>query len=270
MSIFSPEGQNIFSPAIPVLLVGPPGVGKTAMVQGSFGHTEKVLCSTMVEEDVAGLPYREGQFDYRTIPGIFQRLYEADSQGKTTVLFLDELDKARRSVADTLLTLVASRHVGSSVLPAKTCIAAAVNPPEFGGGDGVSEAMLSRFCVVEFFPNVMNWTQWAESQFGHIDGVFPVLENLRSGRLPIFDMVGEGFNRRITCPRTFELVFKALAQHGKNSDLFATFTKGLLTSQAASQVLNLANNVKSDVMDNSLEIVRSAVKNNKNTPILRL
>ena len=61
----------------PLLLIGPPGIGKTEMVRGNFDYTEVMLASTMVEEDIAGLPYREENYDYRTIPAMFRNLQKA-------------------------------------------------------------------------------------------------------------------------------------------------------------------------------------------------
>lgn len=260
---------NLFSSAVPILLVGAPGVGKTAHVQAKFDYAEVVLTSTLVEEDIAGLPYREGDYDYRTIPGIFRRLADADAAGKTTVLFLDELDKARRSVADTLLTLIASRRVGAAVLPARTCIAAAANPPEFGGGDGISDAMISRFAVVDYVPDVVRWADWADSQF---EGVAArrVTAAVRCGEMPIFDMTGDGLTRRITTPRTITLTLHALRELGGGSDAFDSVARGLLTAATASQVLHFVQARDNEVMATASSVARKATGAKNLPPLLRL
>src|SRR6267142_4440705 len=103
---------------LPILMIGAPGIGKTARVLQAFDHVEVLLASAMVEEDIAGLPYKDKNgIEHRTVPCAIHNLYLADKEGKTTCLFLDEMDKARRSVADTLLTLVQSRRVGNNKLP---------------------------------------------------------------------------------------------------------------------------------------------------------
>lgn len=260
---------NIFSPSVPVLLIGAPGTGKTARIRAEFDHSEVVLTSTLVEEDIAGLPYREGNYDFRTIPGIFRRLHDASAEGKSTVLFLDELDKARRSVADTLLTLVASRRVGNADLPKDTCIVAAANPPEFGGGDGISDAMISRFAVIDYIPEVCQWADWALSQFESVAS-YRVIDAVRTGEMPIFDMTGEGLSRRITSPRTITMALRSVEQHGGDSEAFDAIVRGLLTPATASQVLHLVRNIDNEVMRRATKIVRrvSAAKNNPT--ILRL
>jgi hypothetical protein len=257
---------NLFSPSVPVLLVGAPGVGKTASVQAQFEHAEVVLTSTLVEEDISGLPYREGDYDYRTIPALFRRLHDAADAGRSTVLFLDELDKARRSVADTLLTLVASRKVGSTSLPADTCIVAAANPPEFGGGDGISEAMISRFSVIDYVPDVCNWADWAAGQFdGSVSGC--VIDAVRSGEMPVFDMTGEGLDRRITSPRTLAMALRALEAHGGGSDAFDALIRGLLTPATASQVLHLVQKRDNEVLGKATRAARAAAKLNTIKPV---
>lgn len=261
--------QHLFSPEVPILLIGAPGVGKTACVQAHFDHAEVVLTSTLVEEDIAGLPYREGEYDYRTIPSIFRRLHEASDAGKSTVLFLDELDKARRAVADTLLTLVASRRVGSASLPVSTCIVAAANPPEFGGGDGISDAMLSRFSAIDYVPDVCQWSDWADQQFS-IPEAKRVIASVRTGELVIFDMVGDGLSRRITTPRTLTMALKSLERNGLDSDAFDNIVRGLLTPASASQIMHLVTQTKNDVLDHSVSSARAGLAQGKSRSVLRL
>lgn len=261
--------KHLFSPEVPILLIGAPGVGKTARVQAHFDHAEVVLTSTLVEEDIAGLPYREGEYDYRTIPAIFRRLDEASNAGKSTVLFLDELDKARRSVADTLLTLVASRRVGGASLPANTCIVAAANPPEFGGGDGISDAMLSRFSAIDYVPDVCEWSDWASKQFAAEESK-KVIESVRNGELAIFDMVGDGLNKRITSPRTLAMALRALERNGTEDDRFDTVIRGLLTPASATHILHIVTQTKSDVLSHSVASARAGIAQGKARSVLRL
>lgn len=260
---------NIFSPTVPVLLIGAPGTGKTARIRAQFDYAEVVLTSTLVEEDIAGLPYREGDYDYRTVPAIFRRLHDAANDGKSTVLFLDELDKSRRAVADTLLTLVASRRVGNATLPNSTCIVAAANPPEFGGGDGISEAMLSRFSAIDYVPDVCEWADWANSEFTSSEAR-AVIDAVRTGELPVFDMVGEGLERRITSPRTIAMTLSALNSHAPESQQFDALVRGLLTPGSASQVLHLVTKTNNEILDTSVSSMRRASSKKSSHPILRL
>lgn len=252
--------MNNFSSAVPTLLVGPPGAGKTASVLASFDYVEVTLASTLCEEDIGGLPYRDGDYDYRTIPAMFRRLQEADSAGKSTALFLDELDKARRSVADTLLTLIASRKVGAGILPQRTCIIAAANPPELGGGDGISDAMISRFCVSDYIPDPSKWAKWALDKY-KTRTAQKVICGVKTGEIPIIDIAGDGLSRRITSPRTLSLALM-LIEEGKSH-----LIGGLLTAGVSSHIMHIVNNADNEIMDVSLGVVRSAKKRTSIVPL---
>lgn len=239
---------------IPILLVGAPGTGKTAKVCQAFDYVEVCLASTMVEEDIGGLRYRDGDYDYSTIPAMFRRLQEHAYAGKSTCLFLDELDKARRSVADTLLTLIASRQVGAAKLPPSTRIIAAANPPELGGSDGISDTMISRFCVIDYIPDPLEWADWADGFFASF-AAQRVVEAVRQGELPILDIAGEGLNRRITAPRTLADALEII-EIGASHDLI----RGLLTAATASQVMHLIHQVSNPVLQKSIRLRRGKVK----------
>jgi len=250
--------KNLLTNKVPVLFVGAPGVGKTAVVKQCFDYVEVILTSTMVEEDAAGIPYREGEYDYRTIPALFRRLREADEKGLTTCLFFDELDKARRSVADTLLTLVASRRIGDAALPERTCIVAAANPPQYGGGDGVSDAMISRFSVVDFVPSVSGWADWAGGKFKSPAAV-RVIEAVRGGIIPLIECVGEGLDKRISSPRTISLALEYLEEKGSSDD-FERIATGLLTANVASLCISRAKVIKNDSLEKSVSTKLKALK----------
>ena len=223
---------------VPVLLVGYPGVGKTEIVKSLFGYTEILLLSAESEESLSGLPFREGNYDYRTIPAMFRRLEEADKQGKTTCLFLDELDKARRSVADSILSLISSRKIGEATLPSKTVIVAACNPPEAGGADGISQPMLNRFTSVKLEPNVPSWIAWAKERYG---GTLAskVIECIAQNEFPICEITGEGLDMRVTSPRSLELAMKAINALGvSNPKAIEVSLKGLLTPNAVGKIYN--------------------------------
>jgi len=193
---------------INLLLVGHPGVGKTAAVEAEYsGRLVKILLSSMVEEDIAGLPWRENFEERRTKPKFIKDLEMVAEGGEGKIcLFLDEIDKARQEVADTLLTLLQSRKIWDWHLPSCCDIVAAANPPETGGGEGVSEPMLSRFAVVEFKPNPIKWAKWCNDTYPKYRRI---AELVKAGEIPLFDTAGEGLEMRTLSPRTLELAMLA-------------------------------------------------------------
>lgn len=216
---------------IPILYVGAPGTGKTATVQAQYDHCEILLLSSQAEEDIAGIPYRDGLYEKRTIPAYIQRLQQAKG---ITCLFLDELDKARREVADTLLTLITNPCAFG--IPEETEIVAAANPPEWGGGDGISQPMLNRFSVINFAPNFDNWKTYMLQKYGVNEFLNLMIKKLEVREIPFLEANGEGLNWRMTSPRSLENVIKVCLYETSNIDILI---KGLVTPNAASGILEL-------------------------------
>lgn len=251
------------------LLVGPPGIGKTETVLQSYDHVEILLLSSSVEEDLAGLPYREDIYERRTIPPFLVRLQEAAKQGKTTCLFLDELDKARREVADTLLSLIASRRTPYGLeLPEGTEIIAAANPPEFGGGDGISVPMLNRFSVQEFQVDPIKWGTWAKSKFSN-----PVIKDVillfMKGDLPLLDSIGEGLTLKVASPRSITYALTVMQQHLDGQLDYDSATAdicGLLPMYIAAALVDKISVKSDDLIDTAIGIVRRSGTTSEATP----
>ncbi|MBU6232533.1 MAG: AAA family ATPase [Patescibacteria group bacterium] len=227
--------KAILAAGIPVLFTGAPGVGKTEKIRACFDHVEILLLSGESEENIGGLPYRDGAHDYRTIPAMFRRLSDAAAAGKSTALFLDEIDKAERSVADTLLTLVASRQINGNRLPADCAIIGAANPPEWGGGDGLSVPMLNRFAVVEFAPSPPEWGAWAMERH-RSPRCAKIIQLVLSGTIPLLETVGDGMETRTTSPRSLARVMRAV-EAVDDADALELIVRGLLTPNAAGKII---------------------------------
>jgi hypothetical protein len=259
-------------PNIPTLWVGPPGVGKTATVTSTYDYVEIVLLSAMTEEDIMGIPYQIDGKEHRTQPPLFQRLQNASRESKTTALFLDEIDKARREVADTLLTLVASRRIGEHVLPDNCDIVAAANPPEWGGGDGVSQAMQSRFSVRHFTPNVEGWASWFVAQWKetpHETLAQKVADLFTMNTVSLLEVSGTGWDWRLTCPRTVTMAFMGMVNAPSHSEA-RDIAFGLLTARTADAMMSaMVSGDISTAQKVATKIVRSSTMNSDNQ-ILRI
>ena len=121
----------------PVLLEGPPGIGKSGMVNQAARSVklplEVVLLGTRQPEDMAGAPMPDGKGDIKIeciLPAV-RRLCLAKFGG---VLFLDELSCARPATQGAGLGVVQERCVGDTKLPGKVRVFAAANPPEQSAG----------------------------------------------------------------------------------------------------------------------------------------
>ena len=247
---------------INLLLVGHPGVGKTAAVEAEYsGRLVKILLSSMVEEDIAGLPWRENCEERRTKPKFIKDLEILATKGEGKIcLFLDEIDKARQEVADTLLTLLQSRKIWDWEIPSCCDIVAAANPPETGGGEGISEPMLSRFAVVEFKPNPKKWAQWCYNTYPEYGRIAELVE---TGEIPLFYTVGEELDMRTLSPRTLELAMLA------TTTTLATREEqisGLLPAEYCHHFLKITDEVYSDAVN----VLSKAKSQRREKSVLRL
>lgn len=77
------------------------------------------------------------------------------------VLFLDELNRARPEILQTVMDLVLNRRLGGHQLPKGSRIISAVNEGDEYQLTMLDPALVSRFNVYHFSPTVDEWLQWA-------------------------------------------------------------------------------------------------------------
>ena len=153
----TPPEQNI-------MLVGRHGIGKSRILEDFFGgRGEKVVTLFLGQMsdpgDLIGLPH----LDEKTGRTEFMLPYWFPTDGKPVVLFLDELNRARPEVLQTVMDLTLNRKLAGKTLPAGSRIISAVN----GGSEyqltDLDPALVSRFNIYEFAPSVEDWINWARS-----------------------------------------------------------------------------------------------------------
>ena len=120
----------------PLLLEGPPGIGKTKRVAQAANSVHlpmrTVYLGTRQPEDMAGAPMPDGKGGI-TIECILPAVRELTTLGYG-LLFLDELSCARPATQGAGLSVVQERCVGDTKLPGKVRVIAAANPPEQSAG----------------------------------------------------------------------------------------------------------------------------------------
>lgn len=147
----------------PVMLWGPPGVGKSQIVaQVGQRHNVPVIdirLSQMEPSDLRGIPFREGNLVEWAIPAM---LPEAQRHGAQGVLFLDEITSAVPSVSAAAYQLILDRRLGDYTVPEGWAIFAAGNRQ---GDRGVTYTMpaplANRFSHFEVDLNLDDWVAWA-------------------------------------------------------------------------------------------------------------
>lgn len=156
---------------IPLLLWGPPGIGKTATVetlaQESGAHLETLIGSTLEPSDACGYPVpHKGELTFSAPPWA-RRLAAALAAGKKAWLFLDELSCASPAVQAALLRVVQSRRVGDLDLRGCRILAAANRAEHAADGGWLSAAASNRWAHQDFpVPTVEFWSNGEAANWG--------------------------------------------------------------------------------------------------------
>ncbi|HSO45993.1 MAG TPA: AAA family ATPase, partial [Rhodoferax sp.] len=112
----------------PVMLWGPPGVGKSQIVaQVGERHQAPVIdirLSQMEPSDLRGIPFRIGDVVQWAVPAL---LPDAQRHGPRGVLFLDEITSAPPAVSAAAYQLILDRRLGEYRVPDGWVIFAAGN-----------------------------------------------------------------------------------------------------------------------------------------------
>ena len=152
----TPTWQNI-------MLTGRHGIGKSQILTRYFkskGMPVKTLFLGQMSDpgDLLGLPNK----DEETGKTVFMPPYWFPVDGQPIVLFLDEINRARPEILQTVMDLVLNRKLAGRELPEGSRIIAAGNDGEEYQLTDLDPALVSRFNIYTFRPTVEDWLLWAE------------------------------------------------------------------------------------------------------------
>ena len=205
------------SPPTPVMLWGPPGVGKSrivAQVAGANGvPLIDIRLSQMEPTDLRGIPFRNGSRVEWSVPAL---LPDASRHGRRGILFLDEITSAPPPVTAAAYQLILDRRLGEYVLPEGWTLAAAGNRYGDRGVTYVMPAPLAnRFVHYEIEPHVDDWVAWAHG--AEIDERIIAFLRFRPDLLFEFDPARNA--AAFPTPRSWEYAHRALARFAGDPDL---------------------------------------------------
>ena len=146
-----------------IMLVGNHGIGKSEILTEYFSAKGMKVVPLFLGQmsdpgDLIGIPNRNestGKTD-------FMPPYWFPLDGKPIVLFLDELNRARPEVLQTIMDLALNRTLAGRTLPEGSRIISAVNQGDQYQLTDLDPALVSRFNVVVFRPTAQEWLLWAE------------------------------------------------------------------------------------------------------------
>jgi len=164
--------QRALRAGTPVLIWGPPGVGKTATVYAlgrSLGlPVESVIASIRDPADFGGFPV-PAQDGLRLEPMAWAKRLAEAGRG---ILFLDEISTAPPAVQAALLRVVLERVVGDLHLPPDVKIIAAANPPDMAaGGWDLAPPLANRFTHLYWKLDPMAWVEEFPGYWGQAPDV---------------------------------------------------------------------------------------------------
>lgn len=151
---FTPYTQNI-------MLVGRHGIGKSEILTEFFEQKGMKVVTLFLGQmsdpgDLIGLPNKTGEKTDFLPP------YWFPLDGQPIVLFLDELNRARPEVLQTIMDLALNRKLAGRKLPEGSRIISAVNAGEEYQITDLDPALVSRFNIYNFIPTTNEWLLWAD------------------------------------------------------------------------------------------------------------
>ena len=151
----TPSWQNI-------MLAGRHGIGKSQILTNYFESKSMRVVALFLGQmsdpgDLLGLPNK----DEATGKTTFMPPYWFPVDGQPIVLFLDELNRARPEILQTVMDLVLNRKLAGRMLPEGSRIISACNDGDEYQLTDLDPALVSRFNIYTFRPSVEEWLLWA-------------------------------------------------------------------------------------------------------------
>jgi hypothetical protein len=225
----------------PVMLWGPPGVGKSQMV----AHLAKrhgvpvidIRLSQMEPSDLRGIPFRVDDRVEWAVPAI---LPDAERHGPQGVLFLDEITSAPPAVSAAAYQLILDRRLGEYQVPQQWAIFAAGNRQ---GDRGVTYSMpaplANRFSHFEVDTHLDDWVAWA-----YASGIDErIIAFLRFRPELLFDFDPAHNPVAFPSPRSWEFAHRALQKFEDEPQLLQGTLQGCVGPAAGVEVTAFVNSL---------------------------
>ena len=162
----TPASQNI-------MLVGRHGIGKSEILSKFYESQGCKLVTLFLGQmsdpgDLIGLPTQSAQSNgadgNEVMRTNFVPPYWFPADNQPIVLFLDELNRARPEILQTIMDLALNRKLAGRQLPMGSRVIAAINEGDEYQLTQLDPALVSRFNVYYFCPTVQEWLMWAEKE----------------------------------------------------------------------------------------------------------
>ena len=222
----TPASQNI-------MLVGKHGIGKSRILEDYFSNKGAKVVTLFLGQmsdpgDLIGLPEK----NEKTGKTDFMLPYWFPLDNEPVVLFLDELNRARPEVLQTIMDLTLNRKLAGKSLPQGSRIISAVNKGNEYQLTNLDPALVSRFNIYEFQPSVGDWIDWAQKS-----GIDPrIISFIKDNPEYLDSDEDEGLAENLERSpdrRSWERTSQIIKEFDQLSDLQKPLVSGILGSKAA-------------------------------------
>ena len=212
----------------PLFLWGPPGIGKSELVEGITNELGGLMIDLrlgqMEPTDIRGSPFYNkdsGKMDWA--PPVELPDEEMASQYPIVVLFLDELNSAAPSVQSAAYQLILNRRIGKYRLPKNVVMVAAGNrESDKGVTFRMPTPLANRFLHQEMKVDFSSWQQWAVLNNIHKD----VVGYLSFAKQDLYDFDAKSSSRAFATPRTWTFVSELLEDDDGDDDTITNLVAG--------------------------------------------
>jgi len=154
----TPSEQNI-------MLIGKHGIGKSQIISQFYKKKRMKVVVFFLGQmsdpgDLIGLMHKNEQTGHSE----FLPPYWWPTENKPIVLFLDELNRARPEILQSVQDLSLNKTLAGKELPKGSIVISAVNEGEEYQLTDLDPALVSRFNLYEFAPTVEDWLLWADDK----------------------------------------------------------------------------------------------------------
>jgi hypothetical protein len=244
----------------PLFLWGPPGIGKSELVEGIASDLGGLMIDLrlgqMEPTDIRGIPFYNkdiGKMDWA--PPVELPDDETASRYPIVVLFLDELNSAAPSVQSAAYQLILNRRIGKYMLPDNVVMVAAGNrESDKGVTYRMPTPLANRFIHQEMKVDFASYQEWAVQNRIHKD----VVGYLSFAKQDLYDFDAKSASRAFATPRSWTFVSQLLEDESNDNDTLTNLIAGTVGEGLA--VKFMAHRKIASKMPDPVDVLSGKVK----------